>query len=273
MTIAYLGPRGTFTQQAADLYAKGAGAVFDPRPTIDDVIADVDSGKTELGVVPIENSTEGTVNVSLDKLIFGAEVYIEAQLTLPVSQNMFVRPENAGKPVEKIISHPQALAQCREFISANYGAAELIPAASTAKAAEEVSRSGGSIAAVGNSLAGELYGLLTLHENIQDDAGNATIFAVLTKRDTSAPKDGFNTSVAFGVKNRPGELYRVLDIFAIWDINMTKILSRPMPGKTGEYVFFTDLSGERGDLESALEMVKRKAGFLKTLGSYPVVNL
>lgn len=272
MDIAYLGPAGTFTQQAAYFYQKNAEMLA--YQTIDEVIEAVDKGMASLGIVPIENSTEGTVNATLDTLIFDAQVFIKEELSLKISQNLFIKKENEGKEIKKILSHPQGLAQCRKFMRENFPGAETVATASTAEAAKIVSESEEVLAAVGNSLAGDIYGLHTMCENIQDQNENTTTFVVITKEDTSPPVMGYKTSLAFSKQDKPGELHKILDIFAIWDINMTKILSRPMRHKPGEYVFFIDFEGFDAieDVNDALRMIRRKTNFFKLLGSYPVMK-
>lgn len=272
MDIAYLGPVGTFTQQAALFYNKDAR--MHAYQTIDEVIESVWRGEAPLGVVPIENSTEGTVNATLDTLIFDANLFIKAEISLKISQNLFMKKELTSEKIKAILSHSQGLAQCRKYLHKHYPEAETVPVSSTAEAAKIVSESGEALAAVGNSLAGKIYGLSTVKENIQDQNENTTTFVAVTKEDTSQPVKGYKTSLAFSMQDKPGELHKILDIFAIWDINMTKILSRPMRNKPGEYVFFIDFEGFETveDVNDALKMIGRKTNFLKLLGSYPVLK-
>ncbi|MDR1688744.1 MAG: prephenate dehydratase [Clostridiales bacterium] len=269
--IAYFGPAGTFTHQAA-LYYNG-NANMKPYHTIDDLLEAVNLGHASLGVVPLENSTEGVINATLDNLIFETDLFIKAELSLKISQNLFVRDENSKKEIKKILSHPQGLAQCRKFLRQYYPNAEYVPAASTSEAVKTAAESAEAVAAIGNTLAGLIYNLRPVKENIQDFAENTTTFVVVTKENTAPPKAGFKTSIALSLKDKPGELHKMLDIFAVWDINMTKILSRPARGKPGEYVFFIDFGGFEDALyvNDALKMIRRKAGFLKELGSYPVI--
>lgn len=269
MKIGYLGPRGTFSEQAALRYAQDLpDATLQRYPTIQHVIDAVERGELEEGVVPFENSIEGTVTTAIDTLIFQVDLFIKAEVVIPVAQCLMARP-GTEPPFAAVLSHPQGLAQCGGFLHRHYPDTELRPVSSTAEAARLVSQSGEALAAIAPRGAAALYGLDILQPDIEDDHSNETRFVVVTKTPTSHGKQ--KTSVAFSTDNRPGELYRVLDIFCIWDLNMTKIESRPSKSKLGTYVFFVDLETEEAaDLEAALKMVERKATFFKFLGSYPV---
>ncbi|MDR2698121.1 MAG: prephenate dehydratase [Candidatus Methanoplasma sp.] len=276
MKIAYFGPEGTFTEQAARCFAgsmDGEDISFSPLASIEDVFEAVETGAADCGVVPIENSIEGGVNTTIDTLIFDADLFISKQLSLPVVQNMMVSKKNADGRVSKILSHPQALAQCRKFINKHYPDAVTEASNSTAEAARITAGCGlerGGTAAIGSKNSAEIYDLKIIHENIQDDKNNMTQFVLLTKTDTSAPMIGRKTSIAFSTEHRPGELYKILDIFALWDLNMTKIMSRPTKGRQWEYVFFIEIEGyeNAADVADALTMIKRKTVFFKNLGSY-----
>jgi prephenate dehydratase len=282
MKVAYLGPEGTFSEQAAKGFVRTMdqpGLSLSPLDSIEDVFEAVGTGAAEYGVVPIENSIEGGVNTTLDTLIFDSDLFIKKQLTLPISQNLMVSGRNVGRRITKIMSHPQALAQSRKFINEFYSDATIEPTESTAIAASLASDSTVKeevvIAAIGPKSASELYGLRILHENVQERKNNTTQFILLTKEDTSAPKDGCSTTVVFSTKDEPGELSRILDIFSIWDLNMTRILSRPTKNRQGEYVFFIELSGyeDTQDVSDALTMIKRKTIFFKNLGSYKTISI
>jgi prephenate dehydratase len=197
---------------------------------------------------------------------------------LPVGQNLMVNKKASGKKITKIISHPQALAQCRKFLNKNYPTVPVEIVNSTAEAAKIVANSdpesGELVAAIGSKFSAELYSLKMIHENIQSNKNNSTQFILLTKSNTSLPKLGHSTSIVFSTEDKPGELYKVLDIFAIWDLNMTKILSRPTKNRQGEYVFFIEISGYTSvsDVSDALTMIKRKTSFFKNLGSYNMID-
>ena len=278
MKIAYLGPEGTFTEQAAKRFMSALepqGLSLTPLASIEDVFEAVETGTAAYGVVPIENSIEGGVNAAIDTLIFDSDLFISKQITLPITQNLMVSEKNAGRKITKILSHPQALAQCRKFINKTYPDAIVEVASSTAEAAKTVSGGNGDTAAIGPKNSAELYGLKILHEDIQDNKKNTTQFILLSKTDTSAPKGGCSTSVVFSTKDKPGELNRVLGIFAIWELNMTRILSRPTKNRHGEYVFFIEISGyeDAADVSEALAMIKRKTIFFKNLGTYQIVDV
>ena len=272
MKVGYLGPRGTFSELAAERYgADLPEAQLCMYPSIPHVLEAVQAGELDEGVIPFENSIEGTVTSAIDTLIFHADLYIKAEIVIAVRQCLMGRPGRQG-PVRRILSHPQGLAQCRQYLYAHYPEAQLIPASSTAEAARLVAEGEGGDLAVAPLGAAAVYGLEVLAEAVEDDHSNETRFVVVT-RTPSAPEEARirKTSLAFSTDNRPGELYRVLDIFCIWDLNMTKIESRPSKTKLGTYVFFVDLeTGNAKDLADALKMVERKATFFKFLGSYPV---
>ena len=277
MEIAYLGPEGTFTEQAAERLSgavEGAGASLSPFASIEDVFEAVESGRADYGVVPIENSIEGAVNTTIDMLVFDSRLFISRQLTLPIEQSLMVGAGGPAGRVTRILSHPQALAQCRKFIKGTYPDATVQAVGSTAEAAQmaaSCNMGGGEVvAAIGSRRSAEKYGLTVLREGIQDNKSNTTQFVLLTKEDTSPPAARCSTSVVFSTEDRPGELYKILDIFAIWDLNMTKILSRPTKSRHGEYVFFVEISGytDASDVSDALTMVERKTSFFRNLGSY-----
>ena len=280
MKIAYFGPEGTFTEQAARCFADSMGErglSLSPLASIEDVFEAVETGTAAYGVVPIENSIEGAVNTTIDTLIFDSNVFISKQLSLPIIQNLMVSGKNTGGKIVRILSHPQALAQCRKFINKNYPDAAVEATISTAEAARIAAGCGpgkdGATAAIGSKNSADIYGLKIIRENIQDNNNNTTQFILLAKSDTSVPKAGCKTSVAFSTKHKPGELYKVLDIFALWDLNMTKIMSRPAKGKQWEYVFFIEIEGyeNAADVADALTMIERKTIFFKNLGSYPTM--
>lgn len=265
MTIGYLGPRGTFSEQAALRFGDEKSLIeFD---TIDDALRAVNRSEIDTAVVPIDNSTEGPVNVTVDTLIFDCDLFIQKLLVFPVSQNLMVYPEHTDERIRKVFSHPQSLAQCRQFLREHYPSAEQVKTSSNGEAARLVIDAG--LAAIGPVRAAELSGLRIIGAGIQDNPDNTTYFAFVSKNDTSAPLPDHKTTLAFSTENRPGSLYKILDIFSLWDINMTKIISRPMKSKIGEYVFLIDIEDyDEKDAVDALSMVKRKTSFYKILGTY-----
>lgn len=271
MKIGYLGPKGTFSETAALIYNESVEkAEMVEFNTICDVLEAVNNGSIDEGVVPFENSIEGTVTCTLDALIFEVELYIKAEIIIPVFQRLMIKSENKNSDITKILSHPQGLAQCGKALRRLYPNSITEAVNSTAEAAKIVSESSEHWAAISPARAAEVYGLEIIDENIQDDDHNATRFVVVTKQNENKSYNE-KTSFAFSTENKPGELYRILDIISIWDLNMTKIESRPMKNKLGTYVFFVDVETKsNSDLIDGLKMVERKTSYFKFLGSYPV---
>ena len=279
MKIAYLGPKGTFSEEAAKIYidsivCENDNINFEEKMfcNIESVINAVNKGEADEGIVPLENSIEGSVTSTIDTLIFDDGLYIKCELVLKVSQNLMAKKGVELKDVEKIVSHLQGINQCRGHISPLE--VPTIAVSSTAQAARMVSESEENIAAIATKRAAEVYGLNILKEDIQDDNLNSTRFVVISKNVTPLKKD-LKTSIAFTLDddNSPGSLYRVLDILNIYEINMIKIESRPAKTKLGTYVFYIDLiAADQTDLEDAIKMIKRKVSFFKFLGSYPSIS-
>ena len=273
MKIGYLGPKGTFSEQAALRYQKqNQGGELVEYRSIFDVLESVEKGETQACVVPLENSIEGTVTSTIDRLIFCENLYIQAEMVIPVREDFLVHENYQGQAITKVLSHPQALAQCTSFLRKNFSQSTLVPVNSTAEAAKMVADSTEPIAALATKWAGEVYGIRSLFSEVQDDDSNATRFVVVAKNCPEPMGKGKKTSIVFSTANKPGDLYRILDILSIWDINMTKIESRPMKHQLGTYVFFIDMETEIvSDLKSAMEMIQRKTSYFKFLGSYPVL--
>ncbi len=274
MKIGYLGPEGTFSQQAVLLYQKNIkkGELVQ-YSNIYGALEAVIKGEIEECVVPFENSIEGTVTSTIDLLIFTPELYIKGEMIVPVLEDFLVRQDYAGEPITKILSHPQALSQCAGFLRKHFPNASLHPTNSTAEAAKMVAQSTEPIASLSPRQSARVYGLKALFEGVQDDEQNKTRFIVVSKKKPKQKAKGYKTSIVFSTENKPGDLYRILDIIAIWDLNMTKIESRPMKHQLGTYVFFVDLETEaEEDLEGALKMVARKTTYFKFLGSYTLIQ-
>ncbi|MCR4435157.1 MAG: prephenate dehydratase [Clostridiales bacterium] len=270
--IGFLGPRGTFSQEALEKYTKKSPdyASYD-FTSIAEMIMAVENGEMDEAVVPIENSLEGAVNVTLDMMASEVNLLIKSEVIIPVSQNLLVKKGTKAGDIKRILSHPQPIGQCRKYINTRFPGVEIRVVYSTAGAAEEVAKGGGDSAAIGSSAAAEVYNLDILAQDIQDVNNNFTRFVVVSKEDS--PRTGWDkTSIVFSTDDKPGALYRVLDIFNLWDINMTRIESRPAKNQLGRYIFFVDISGykEDEDIRDALTMVRRKTSFYKFLGSYPV---
>ncbi len=264
--VAYLGPAGTNTHAAALRYF-GRSATYAPARGVPDVFRDVECGRAEVGVVPIENSTEGVVNHTLDGLI-DSELLICGEISLEIHHSLLSRARELGE-VKRVLSHPQALAQCREWLDRHLPHAEVVEAASTALAAEQATADVSS-AAVASELAGQLYGLPVLHERIEDHANNVTRFVVIG-RHAAARTGRDKTSILFSIRDEVGTLHRILEPFAAARLNLTKIESRPTRRRPWEYVFFVDFEGHRDDplTQGVLAAVRERCMFLKVLGSYP----
>ncbi|MEM3574144.1 MAG: prephenate dehydratase [Candidatus Bathyarchaeia archaeon] len=271
MRIAYLGPRGTFCEEAARKYASRLVAVLIPMPDIADVFQSVSDGGADLGVVPLENSIEGSVGLTLD-LLLESDLWICGEIDLRISHNLIAKPGTRMEDIRVLASHPQALAQCRKFIASRLPKVEMIEASSTSRAVELIKGIEGA-AAIGTELAAELNGMEILERGIEDSKNNFTRFLAISKADFP-PTGSDKTSIIFSVENKPGALYRALEEFAKRDINLTKIESRPTKRRPWEYVFYVDFEGHREDekCKEALECLRLKASFLKVLGSYPMAK-
>jgi len=264
--IAYLGPATTFTHQAA-LSKFGQSLKYLPCETIEQVFEEVEKGTAHYGVVPIENSIEGGVTSTQDRLTL-TPLKVTAELYLPIHQCLIVQP--GKKDPERIYSHPQALGQCRNWLNAHFPQAELLPTRSTAGASEKV-KSDPQAAAIASRLAAEDFGLEILAENIQDISGNTTRFLVLG-REYGPPSGKDKTSVFFGVRHTTGALFQSLEPLHRSGINLTKIESRPSKQRAWEYTFFVDLEGHADDprVKTVLNELSEHCLEFTILGSYPI---
>ncbi|HLL85369.1 MAG TPA: prephenate dehydratase [Longimicrobium sp.] len=265
--VAYLGPEGTFTHMAARRQF-GLSARTIPAGTIAAVFDEVARGGADFGVVPVENSTEGVVNHTLDTFV-ESDLKISAEIVLPISHCLLARPGLELAQVERVYSHPQALAQCRKWLSTHLPRAALVEASSTSDAAHRASEDAHG-AAVASEAAARVHELDILRQRIEDVTGNVTRF-LLIGRQQAEPTGRDKTSVLFSTRDTPGSLHRVLGGFADRGINMTKIESRPSRRRPWEYVFFVDLDGHQRDpvLAQALELARGDCETLTVLGSYP----
>lgn len=270
MQIAYLGPKGTFSEAAAICYSPKDDKV--PYQSIDDVIKAVNDNFIQIGIVPIENSIEGTVNATMDMLIFNSDIKILKEIVIPIDINFLVVKNYNGGKITKILSHPQALGQCRKFLNENYHDSEQISTSSTSEAARLVSESKECWASLGNSLCSELYDMKILNAKIQDNKTNETRFIAISKTAEAICTSNCKTSIAFTTSNEPGALFKILNILALWNINMTKLISRPIKANIGQYAFFVEVEGNIADcdMQNALQMIQRKTSFYKLFGSYTV---
>lgn len=266
--LAYLGPPGTFTEEAAILYDPAAQLL--PFASVAAVAAAVGSGMADEGVAAIENSLEGSVTDTLDILIHESTLAIRRELVLPINHYLLVPQQAQADSIKVIYSHPQALGQCRRFIERCFPKAQLVAALSTTAAVEEMLAHEGA-AAIGTRRAAEIYGATILAKGIQDSQSNVTRFVVLAPED-HPPTGNDKTSLAFSfAEDRPGLLVSVLQEFSSRNINLTKVESRPTKARLGEYIFLVDLEGHRTDapVAEALARVGAKASMLKVFGAYP----
>jgi chorismate mutase/prephenate dehydratase len=269
LTIAYLGPAGTYSESAARKHFGGA-PTLQPCPGIDDVFRVIESGNAHYGVVPIENSTEGAIGRSLD-LLLSSPLKICGEINLPIHHNLMTRSSSLGE-VSRIYSHAQSLAQCHEWLNRNLPLAARVPVASNAEAARLAAGEDGA-AAVAGEAAAELYSLPILACNIEDDPNNTTRFVIVADHDAGI-SGADRTSLVCSAQNRPGAVYELLAPFADNGVSMSRLESRPARGFGGsrwEYVFYIDIEGHRSEpaVTRALEELRRRAGFVKELGSYP----
>jgi len=258
--VAVLGPSGTFTEIAAKKLYPGAGFVY--CDTVNEVFKNVGDDVTEYGVAAIENSLEGSVGKTLNCLM-EYDLSVVGEIVLDI--NLCLMKPTGTEKIDKIISHPHALAQCRRFLTENHPNTVQVSETSTAAAMEKLSDYENA-AAVGFKDAAETYGLKVAVENIQDDVSQTRFIAISKK-----PSYGEKTSIIFSLPDKPGALYDILKVFAEQGINLTKIESRPSRKKLGEYVFYVDFEGggldSRG-VDELVDSVEKKTTFLKNLGSY-----
>ena len=268
-TLAFLGPSGTYTEEAALLY--DPGAELRAYPNITAVGMAVASGETAEGVAPIENSIEGSVNFTLDLLVSEGSIFIRNEIVLPIDHYLMGRPGTKAEEAEVIYSHPQALAQCREYLERNFADAVRSASLSTAQAVEDAMASSVPAVAIAPRRSAELYAAEILASGIQDVVANATRFVVLSKSDHPATGND-KTSIFFTFhEDVPGQLYAVMGEFARRGINLAKIESRPTKRSLGQYVFFIDCDGHREDglLGDAIESIRGRVSLMRVMGSYP----
>jgi chorismate mutase/prephenate dehydratase len=268
MKVAYMGPPSTFSHQAAR--SRFGGSVeYLSCETISDVFDAVEKEMADYGVVPVENSTEGAVTHTLDRLT-ETTLKISAELYITISNCLLARVPR--ERIERLYSHPQVLGQCRQWLRREMSGVELIPVASTARAAELASREKNA-GALASELAAELYGLTVLESDVQDLSGNTTRFLVVG-HDVNIPSGSDKTSLLFAVQHQAGTLYGALESFKKFRLNMTKIESRPSRTKRWEYYFFVDVEGHAEDppVKQALNDISDHCVLVTVLGSYPVAD-
>lgn len=277
MRIAYLGPAGTFTEDALR-EALGSGAPFEPlrTPTVHDAILAVERGDADRALVPFENSIEGSVRSTLDTLAFDAErVTIVGEHDFAVRAQLIAREALDLDRVTTVLSHPQPLAQCARFLREHLPDAERRSVSSTAEAVRQVAESSEPWAAIGARAAAELYGCEILRADVEDESNNVTRFVWIAPAGTEAEGgEAWKTSLVFAElgEDRPGALVAALQEFSSRDVNLTRIESRPLRSGLGRYMFFCDLEGSTEDqiVSEAIEALRTKAASVRILGSYPV---
>ncbi len=272
--IGYLGPPGTFTEQALRSQPDLAANELVPLPTFVDVLASVNDGTLERGFVAVENAIEGTVNITLDTLAFDTDLSIQREVVLDIEMQLMAKTGSTLTDIHTVASHPVANAQCRAFVRKNLPGATIRPSSSTAEAAYVASTTDG-VAALGPALAGEEYGLSTLAANVADHPGNQTRF-LLVEADGIPPASGHDktTVVLTQREDKPGSLVAILEEFAARSINLSKLTSRPAKTTLGAYRFIVDLDGHIADDVTAdcLRAIRAKHADVKFLGSYPAAG-
>jgi chorismate mutase/prephenate dehydratase len=266
LNIAYLGPQGTFSEMATYKYF-GHSVSAMPVTSIDSVFAEVEAGIADYGMVPVENSTEGAVNNTLD-MFLSSPLKICGELDLPIHHNLMSRTEKINE-ILTVFSHRQSLAQCRGWLNENMPHAECIAVSSNAEAAKRAQYTEHAAAIAGESAA-TMYGLHILHKEIEDRSDNSTRFLIIGKQMLVASGDD-KTSLLVAAKDQPGALFHILKPLSECGVSMTRIESRPSKLGKWDYVFFIDVDGHNQDenLAKALRLLKRITTQLKVLGSYP----
>ena len=265
LRIGYLGPEGSFSHTAAMLKF-GQSVEYEPLMDIRSIFDEVSKGHCDLGLAPVENTMGGGVIETLDALI-DSDVKVCAEVLMAIHHNLL--GNCALEEIAKVYSKPEVFAQCRNWLSATFKEAKTIPVASTAKAAQ-LAADEPTAAAIGSSIAAELYGLRVICENIEDNANNVTRFLVISKEDAK-PSGEDKTALVFSTADKPGALSDVLDVFKEYGINMTKVESRPSRKKQWEYYFIVDILGHRTNqnIREGLEESRKHCLQLSILGSFP----
>ena len=263
--VAFLGPEGTFSHEAASLISENLISYC----SIQQVMGAVEREEVVCGIVPIENSIEGPVSLTLDSLIHNFDLKIKNEIVIPINHNLLAATDMSVDEVENVYSHSQALGQCQPYLERHGMVAHYT--LSTAAAAKRVAETGKD-AAIGTLKAAELYGLKVIDRNIQENFNNETRFVVLDKDDSPITGND-KTSISLSLfEDKPGGLYELLGLFAEKGINLTKIESRPSKEGLGHYIFFIDLEGHRldDDISAILKDLEDNTSFFKVLGSYPM---
>ncbi|MAL98514.1 prephenate dehydratase [Hydrocarboniclastica marina] len=268
MRVAFLGPVGTFTQAAA-LKHFGHFVNSAPMAAIDEVFREVESRQAHYGVVPVENSTEGMINHTLD-MFMTSPLKICGEVQLRIHHHLLTAPDREEGTIARIYSHQQSFAQCRKWLDSHWHGVERVTVSSNAEAARRAREEPGT-AAIAGDMAAELYGLTKLAATIEDRPDNTTRFLIVGREDV-APSGKDKTSILVSMRNKPGALYQLLEPFHSHAISLTRIETRPSPTGTWAYVFYIDFEGHVEDetVKSALAQVEAEAVEVRHLGSYPL---
>jgi len=272
VTVAYLGPPGTFSELALQKQF-GTAVVREPCASIDDVFRAVEAEGTEYGIVPVENSTEGSVTRTLD-LLLATPLRILAEVSLPVHHNLLTL-DGTMNGVKRICAHSQALAQCTQWLNQHHAQIERVAVASNAEAAR-IASTDPTVAAVAGDIAAQRYGLLAVATHVQDDPHNRTRFVVLGRQDTQPqkPPGRDKTSLILAVPNKAGAVFHMLAPLDAHGVSMTRLESRPARSGSWEYYFYVDIEGHERDskIAAALDALRIVCAFYKSLGSYPAAD-
>ena len=275
-TIAFLGPAGTFTEEALFTQPDLADAEVLPLPSLAEVLDAVCAGRASLGFVPIENSIEGTVNATVDSLAFEVDLLIQCEVVLDVHMHLMAAPGTTMADVRRVLSFPHASAQCRRYLAEELPGVEVVPTNSTAEAARILGEERrGDSAALAPKLAAELNGLVLLASAVEDHPDNQTRFVAIAQSGVPAPSGHDKTSiVCFQQADRPGSLHAILSEFSARNINLTKLESRPTKRGLGSYCFLIDLEGHVADevVADCLRVLHAEQAGVKFLGSYPAAG-
>lgn len=265
MKIGFLGPRGTFSFEACKLYDNNSEYI--EYKTISETIVALNNNEIDVAIVPIENSIQGGVTETIDTLVLFENIFVKDEIILEISQNLMANKNYNYNEIKAVYSHPQALAQSRNFMESNLKNAEIIPVSSTAIAAKEI-KNKDYCACIANMSCVEEYGLTLIKDNIQDNDLNKTKFWVLSKENN---KGGHKMSLVFSTKDKPGELYKILGLFDFSDINLTKIESRPAKKEFGDYIFLVDIEMNE-NVEPVLGLIKNHCSYFRILGKYETMR-
>lgn len=271
MKIGYLGPEGTFSEEALVKFASALDYEATAYLTVYDIFQSVEKNEIDKGFVPIENSIEGSVNITLDLLAFSFDLKIEREIIYPIHHYLLGQEGQELSEVKTVVSHPQAIAQCEKFLRENLAQAKVEAASSTAEAALKAQELGLGAVAIGPERAAEIYNLKILRSRIEDFEDNLTRFVLVGKEETKPTGFDKTSIVCFIYEDKPGSLLGILQEFAHRYINLTKIVSRPTKKALGDYCFFIDMEGHKEDetIKDALKCLSCKLRKVKILGSYP----